>query len=122
MIEIAFYAPGLRDGDNVLLLGHGLEVFGGVHYHVDTAHDIVYFDMESPVVTLAQLEQVFTGVGLKPRAVGRVPEELTPSPNGTGTMRLSYASSISCCWMQSRVEPLISILNRMRRATGTCSV
>lgn len=88
MIEIAFYAPGLRVGDNVLRLGHGLEVFVGVHYHVDIDHDIVYFDMERPVTTVAQLEQVFTGIGLQPRPVGKIPEELIPQ-SGTGTVRLS---------------------------------
>ncbi len=87
MIEIAFYAPGLREGDNVLKLGHGLEVFGGVHYHVDVAHDIVYFDMETPLVTVAQLQQVFTGIGLQPRVVGKVPEELMPR-RGADTIRL----------------------------------
>lgn len=87
MIDIAFYAPGLRNGDHVLQLGHGLEVFGGLHYHVDTAHDIVYFDMETPVVTLAQLEQVFRGIGLEPRPAGRIPEELIPQRGGT-TMHL----------------------------------
>jgi hypothetical protein len=88
MIEFAFYAQGLREGDNVLKLGHGLEVFVGVHYHVDLDHDIVYFDMEKPVVTIAQLEQVFTSIGLEPRAVGNVPEALTPR-SGSGTMRLT---------------------------------
>ena len=88
MIDIAFYAPGLRDGDRVLQLGHGLEVFGGLHYHVDTAHDIVYFDMKTPVVTVAQLEQVFRAIGLDPRPVGQIPEGLIPKPGGGTTMRL----------------------------------
>lgn len=84
MIEIAFYIPGLRDGDNVIRIGHALEVFAGVHYHVDTAHDIVYIDMESAVTTLAQLTQVFQEIGLNPRVVGKVPEALTPTAAGVG--------------------------------------
>jgi hypothetical protein len=88
MIEISFYAPGLREGDNVIKIGHDLELLPGVRYHVDTIHDIVYFDMETPVATVSQLEQVFTAAGLEPRAVGEIPEELTPqSGHGDGTVR-----------------------------------
>lgn len=88
MIEISFYAPGLREGDNVLNIGHDLELMPGVHYHVDTTHDIVYFDMETPVATVTQLENVFKAVGLEPRVVGEVPEELTPKLGaGDGTVR-----------------------------------
>ena len=88
MIEISFYAPGLREGENVLKIGHDLELLPGVHYHVDTTHDIVYFDMESPVATVSQLSKVFTNVGLEPRVVGEVPEELTVGAGGgDGTVR-----------------------------------
>ena len=87
-MDITFYAPGLREGDNVMQLGHGLELLPDVHYHVDTIHDIVYFDMASPVTTVAQLKKVFTGIGLEPRLVGQVPEELAPgSDRGDGTVR-----------------------------------
>ena len=88
MIEISFYAPGLREGENVMKMGHDLELMPGVHYHVDLNHDIVYFDMETPVATVSQLEKVFTTVGLEPRVVGEVPEELTlQSRGGDGTVR-----------------------------------
>ncbi len=79
MIEIAFYAPGLREGDNVMNLGHSLELFGdGIHYHVDTLHDIVYFDMERAVATVEQIKGAFRSIGLHPRPVGKVPDALTP--------------------------------------------
>jgi hypothetical protein len=87
MIEISFYAPGLREGENVLNIGHSLELLPGVHYHVDTIHDVVYFDMESPVATVAQLSKVFTDVGIEPRVVGKLPEELALGAGGDGTVR-----------------------------------
>lgn len=88
MIDITFYAPGLSDGDHVIQLGHELELLPGVHYHVDASHDIVYFDMETPVATVAQLERLFTGLGLTPRLVGQVPDSLAPeSGRGDGTVR-----------------------------------
>jgi hypothetical protein len=86
MIELEIYAAGLREGDVVIRLGHGLETYAGVSYKVDTHHDLVYFEIEEPpTVTYADLLRLFDDVGLVPRLVGNLPGEL---PRGTHTQRL----------------------------------
>jgi hypothetical protein len=86
MIELEVYAVGLRDSDYIQKLNHELEAFQGLRYQVDPNHDIVYFEMEEPAVTLNQVTNVFKRVGLHPRFVGQVPAAL--KVGGTQTMRI----------------------------------
>ena len=85
MIELEVYAVGLRESDNILKIGHQLEALPGVRYQVDSNHDIVYFEMDEPIVTLSQLSDAIRRVGLEPRFVGEVPAELEV---GTRTQRI----------------------------------
>jgi len=78
MIEIEVYAPGLRSESNLLELRGQMDLFPQIHYKVDTHHDLVYFELDRPAtVTLQELTEVFTNIGLEPRFVGQLPEELT---------------------------------------------
>jgi len=89
MIELEVYAVGLRDSDYIQKLNHELEGFPHLRYQVDPNHDIVYFEMEEAVVTLNQIANVFTRVGLHSRFVGQIPSELqVGSASGTQTMRI----------------------------------
>ena len=85
MIELEVYAVGLRDSDYIQKLNHELEAFQGVRYQVDPNHDIVYFEMDEAVVTLNQVKNAFTRIGLAPRFVGQIPSELQV---GSQTMRI----------------------------------
>ena len=85
MIELEAYAVGLRDDDNVLKLDHQLEALPGIRYQADPNHDIVYFELDEPSVTLSQILDAFARVGLKARFVGEVPSELEV---GTRTQRI----------------------------------
>lgn len=78
MLEIEFYAAGIRQTENIMHLGHEFEAVRGLRYKVDTNHDIVYIEMDEPVMTLQELEAVFRRIGLTPRVVGPVPADLRP--------------------------------------------
>ena len=88
MIELEVYAVGLRDSDYIQKLNHEMEAFLGVRYQVDPNHDIVYFEMEEPQVTLNQIGAVFKRIGLAPRFVGQLPPELEVGSGGSQTMRI----------------------------------
>lgn len=75
MIEIEVYARGLRAESRLLELRGQMDLFNTVRYKVDTHHDLVYFELEEPTtVTMTELMEVFTNIGLEPRIVGQVPE------------------------------------------------
>lgn len=77
MIEIEVYAPGLRAESNLLELRGQLDLFPQIRYKVDTHHDLVYFELDRPaILTLKQLMELFTNIGLEPRLVGQAPEGL----------------------------------------------
>jgi len=85
MIELEVYAVGLREGDNIMRLDHELETFPGLRYQADPNHDIVYFEMDEPVVSLKQLTEAFQRIDLEPRYVGEMPGELD---TGSRTQRI----------------------------------
>lgn len=75
MIEIEVYAPGLRAESNLLELRGQMDMLPQIRYKIDTHHDLVYFELDEPVnVSMSQLTEVFTNIGLTPRLVGQVPE------------------------------------------------
>ncbi len=78
MIEIEIYAPGIRETSRVLQLDREVQAFAGLRYKIDTAHDIVYFEMESPVVTVQDLRALFRRIGIEGHFVGLIPPELKP--------------------------------------------
>ncbi len=85
MIELEVYAVGLREGDNIMRLDHELETMPGLRYQADANHDIVYFEMDEPCVTLKQLTDAFARIDLTPRFVGEIPTELE---SGSRTQRI----------------------------------
>ena len=76
MIELEVYAAGLRAMDTILALERQLETVPGVRYKVDRNHDLVYFDFEEAAITLRELRAIFRKIGLEPRFIGAVPDEL----------------------------------------------
>lgn len=78
MIELEVYAAGIRDLQKILALEHELEGVAGLRYKVDSNHDLVYFELDEPTITLSQLRAIFRKLELRPRFVGAVPPELRP--------------------------------------------
>lgn len=78
MIELEVYAAGVRDLNKILELDHELEALAGLHYKVDSNHDIVYLELEDAVVSLREIRAIFRRIALEPRFVGAVPPELRP--------------------------------------------
>ena len=76
MIELEIYAAGVRDLNVILELDHALETMPGLRYKIDRNHDIVYFEIEGPTVSVSEIEAVFRRQGLSPRVVGQVPPEM----------------------------------------------
>ena len=78
MLELEVYAAGVRDLNKILELDHQLETLAGVRYKVDRNHDLVYFEMEEPIVTFREIRTIFRKLGFDPRFVGAIPPELRP--------------------------------------------
>jgi hypothetical protein len=78
MIEIEIYAPGIRETSRVLQLDREVQAFARLRYKIDAAHDIVYFEMESPVVTVQDIRALFRRIGIEGHFVGLIPPELKP--------------------------------------------
>jgi hypothetical protein len=76
MIELEVYAAGLRNLDTIMELDRQLSPFAGVRYKVDGNHDLVYFELDDASITLRELRAVFRKIGLEPRFIGAVPDEL----------------------------------------------
>jgi hypothetical protein len=76
MIELEVYAAGLRNIDKILELDHQLETIPGLRYKVDRNHDLVYLEMDETAITLRDLRAMFRKIGLEPRFIGAVPDEM----------------------------------------------
>jgi hypothetical protein len=76
MIELEVYAAGLRSLEKILELDRQLAAFPGLRYKVDSNHDLVYLELEGAAITLRELRAMFRKIGLEPRFVGAVPDEL----------------------------------------------
>ena len=76
MIELEIYAAGLRNIDKILELDHQLEAIPRLRYKVDRNHDLVYLEMEETAITLRELRAMFRNIGLEPRFIGAVPDEM----------------------------------------------
>ena len=86
MIELEVYAAGVRDSHKILELDHQLTTVPGLRYKVDSNHDLVYLEMDEPVITLREIRGIFRKLELDPRFVGAVSPELRPK---TSTQLLS---------------------------------
>ncbi|MBA2622558.1 MAG: hypothetical protein H0U88_02910 [Chthoniobacterales bacterium] len=76
MLELEVYAAGVRDLNKILELDHELETVPGLRYKVDSNHDLVYLELEEPTVTVREIRATFRKLGLEPRFVGAIPNEL----------------------------------------------
>lgn len=76
MIELEIYAAGVRDTKVILELDHVLEAIPEIRYKVDRNHDIVYFEVDQPKFNVQDILSAFVRLGLSPRVVGEVPQEL----------------------------------------------
>ena len=88
MIELEVYAAGIRNLEKILQLDHELETVPGLHYKVDSNHDIVYMEFQEPTFTLAELKSIFMKLGLDAKVVGNIPEELHPRKSKTQPIKL----------------------------------
>lgn len=87
MIELEVYAKGLRKEQHILELTNQMNMMPRVRYKIDTHHDLVYFEIDDPQeVSFRQINDLFTNIGLIPRFVGQIPDNLR---HGDETMRLS---------------------------------
>jgi hypothetical protein len=87
MIELEVYARGLRRESNILQIRNQMDMLPRVRYKIDANHDLVYFEIDDPKdVTLRQINDVFSDVGLIPRFVGQIPDTLR---KGDETTRLA---------------------------------
>lgn len=76
MTELLVYAPGLREEERIMQLGHQMDILAA-RYKVDAPHDMVYFEIDDPTkITLRQVSELFESIGLQPRFVGQVPTDL----------------------------------------------
>lgn len=78
MIELEVYAAGVRDLNKILELDHQLEAVAGLRYKVDSNHDIVYLELDEPTITVREIRNIFTRLGLEARFVGEIPPALGP--------------------------------------------
>jgi hypothetical protein len=78
MLELEVYAAGVRDLNKILELDHELGTVAGLRYKVDSNHDLVYLEMEEPIVTFREIRATFRKLGLDPRFVGAIPSALRP--------------------------------------------
>jgi hypothetical protein len=78
MIELEVYAAGTRDLNKILELDHQLAAIPGLRYKVDSNHDLVYFELEEPTISIREIRAIFRKLGLDPRFVGAIPAELRP--------------------------------------------
>jgi hypothetical protein len=88
MIELEVYAAGIRNLEKILELDHEFEAIPGLHYKVDSNHDIVYMEFESPSITLTEVKSIFGKLGLAAKIVGNIPPELSPRKSKTQPIRL----------------------------------
>jgi hypothetical protein len=80
MIELEIYAAGLGDLNKILELDHQLEPISGLRYKVDRNHDLVYLEIDGPIITFREIRAIFRKLGLDPRFIGAIPPELRPKP------------------------------------------
>ncbi len=78
MLELEVYAAGVRDLNKILELDHELGTVAGLRYKVDSNHDLVYLEMEEPIVSFREIRATFRKLGLDPRFIGSIPSELRP--------------------------------------------
>ena len=62
----------------ILELDQQLAAIAGMRYKVDSNHDLVYFELDEPTISLREIRAIFLKLGLDPRFIGAIPPELRP--------------------------------------------
>ena len=76
MTDLAVYAPGLRAKDKLMQLSHQMDMLAA-RYKIDAPHEMVYFEIDDPQrINLRQINDIFEHIGIQPRFVGQMPEDL----------------------------------------------
>ena len=88
MIELEVYAAGIRTLEKILELDHELEAIPGLHYKVDSNHDIIYLEFDHASVSVQELKGIFAKLGLDAKFVGTIPPELNPKKTRTQPIRM----------------------------------
>jgi hypothetical protein len=78
VLELEVYAAGVRDLNKILELDIELGAITGLRYKVDRNHDIVYMELEEPIVTFREIRSIFRNLELEPKFVGAIPAEMRP--------------------------------------------
>ena len=78
MLELEVYAAGLNELDKILQLEHQLSGIPGLRYKVDPNHNLVYFELDEPIITFREIRAIFRRLALDPRFIGAIPAELRP--------------------------------------------
>ena len=78
MLELEVYAAGLSDLDKILELDQQLTAIPGLRYKVDRNHNLVYFELDEPTITVREIRAIFRKLSLDPRFIGAIPAELRP--------------------------------------------
>ena len=71
MIELQVYAAGLRAPDKLMGLDLELGAIPGLHYKVDTLHDVIFLEAEGPGISIEGIRSIFNKLDLKARFVGQ---------------------------------------------------
>jgi hypothetical protein len=80
MIELEVYATGVRELDKILELDRELEGIAGLRYKVDSNHDLVYLELEEPIISVREIRAIFRKLALEARFIGTIPPELRAKP------------------------------------------
>jgi hypothetical protein len=86
MIELEIYAAGVRAPDKLMGLDLELGTMPGLHYKVDTLHDIVFLESEDAALSLENIRSIFNKLDLQARFVGPA-QALAPSQSATQLIR-----------------------------------
>ena len=86
MTELEIYAAGVRAPDKLMGLDLELGAIPGLHYKVDTLHDIIFLESENGVLSLEGIRSIFNKLDLTARFVGPA-HSLAPSQSATQLIR-----------------------------------
>ena len=78
MLELEVYAAGFGDLDKIQELDHQLAAIPGLRSMVDRNHNLVYLELDQPIITFREIRAIFRKLALDPRFVGAIPAELRP--------------------------------------------
>ncbi len=82
MMEMEIYARGLRAPDKLMGLDFELGAIPGLHYKVDTLHDVIFLESSDEKLSLEQVRSIFHKLDLEVKFVGQT-HSVIPSQSAT---------------------------------------